>query len=123
MSCKIDYSKDKVIATFGEKIKESEITETFLKIIDTINIININAIIFDCSKTINYTIPAGYMSRVRVVTRFSTTWNSILDFIYVTTNKEIIHMMTDIMNHDQDLKWKYHLFEKKEEALQFLNKN
>jgi hypothetical protein len=63
------------------------------------------------------------MSRVRVVTRFSTTWNSKLDFIYVTTNKEIIHMMTDIMNHDQDLKWKYHLFKKKEEALQFLNKN
>jgi hypothetical protein len=60
MSYKIDYSKDKVIATFGEKIKESEITETFLKIIDTINIININAIIFDCSKTIDYTIPADY---------------------------------------------------------------
>jgi hypothetical protein len=123
MSYKIDYSKDKVIATFGEKIKESEITETFIEIIDTINIININAIIFDCSKTIDYTSPADYMSRVLVLTRFSTTWNSKLDFICVTTNKEIILMMTDIMNHDQDLKWKYLLFEKKEEALQFLNKN
>jgi hypothetical protein len=123
MNYKIDYSKDKVIATFGEKIKESEITETFIEIIDTINIININAIIFDCSKTIDYRIPPDYMSRVVVLTQFSTTWNSKLDVICVTTNKEIILMMTDIMNHDQDLKWKYLLFEKKEEALQFLNKN
>ena len=122
MSSKIDFLKSKVIATFGERIEESEITDTFLKIIDTIDIKSINAIIFDCCKTIDYTIPADYMSRVRVVTQFSTTWNSKIDFIYVTTNKEIIHMMSDIMNHDQDLKWKYHIFENLEGALQFLDK-
>ncbi len=121
MSNKIDFLKDKVIATFGETIEENEITEAFLKIIDTIDIININAIILDCSSTINYTIPADYMSRVRIVTQFSTTWNPELDFIYVTTNKEIIHMMTDIINHDQDLKWKYHIFKNLNDAMHYLS--
>ena len=58
----------------------------------------------------DYTFPKDYMTRVKVVTHFSTTWNSKINIIFVSTNPQISHMVNGFINHDDDLKWKYHLF-------------
>lgn len=123
MSFKIDFLDSKVIATFSEDLKEGEITTAFLEIVDTIDIKEISHIIFDCSKAIDYAFPKDYMTRVKVVTHFSTAWNSNVNMIFVTTNSQVKYMVTGFMNHDEDLKWTYHLFENLKEALDWCDKN
>lgn len=121
MSFNLDFLDDKAIATFNEDLKEGEITTAFLEIVDTINIKELKHIIFDCSKAKDYTFPKDYMTRVKVVTHFSTTWNENINIIFVSTNPQVIHMVNGFINHDDDLKWKYHLFENLDMALSFIN--
>lgn len=121
MSYLLNFFDKKAIATFSEDLKEGEITDAFLEIVDTINIKEINHIIFDCSKAIDYTYPKDYMTRVKLVTQFSTTWNTDINIIFVATNKQVRYMATGFINHDDDLKWKYHLFENMKEAIAFTN--
>lgn len=122
MSYILKFYDKKIITTFSEGVKEGELTAAFLEIIDTINIKDVNHLIFDFSKAIDYTYPTNYMTKVKVVTQFSTAWNSDINMIFVATNIQVRHMVTGFINHDKDLKWKYSLFEKLEEALLFSNK-
>lgn len=117
MSYILNFSNKKVITTFSNDVKEGELTAAFLEIIDTINIKEINHIIFDFSKAIDYSYPKDYMTKVKVVTQFSTAWNANINMIFVATNKQVRHMVNGFMNHYDDLKWKYHLFENINEAL------
>lgn len=111
MSYNIDFIKNKAIITFSETAEENEITHAFLEVVDTIDIKKLNCILFDCTKVINYAIPADYMSRVKVVTKFSTAWNSDVHIIFIATNSEIRYMAEGFINHSEDLKWKYYLFD------------
>lgn len=121
MSYTIDYKDSKVLVTFDEDLKEGEITTAFLEIVDVIDIKDIKHIIFDCSRAKNYTYPKDFKTRVQVVTRFSTSWNSNINIIFVATNPQVIYMVNGFINHDDDLKWKYHLFENLENALVYCN--
>jgi hypothetical protein len=118
----LNFIDKKAIATFSKDLKEGEITAAFLEIVDTINIKEINHIIFDCSSAVDYTHPKDYMTRVKLVTQFSTAWNTDINIIFVATNLQVRHMATGFMNHYDDLKWKYHLFESLSEALKLSNK-
>ncbi|PHR72243.1 MAG: hypothetical protein COA67_05405 [Lutibacter sp.] len=123
MGFKINFIDKKTVATFSKDLKEGEITAAFLEIVDTINIKEINHMIFDCSKAVDYTSPKDYMTRVKVVTQFSTAWNADINMLFVATNTQVRQMVTGFMNHYDDLKWKYHLFEKISEAHDFCDKN
>ena len=57
------------------------------------------------------------MTKVKVVTQFSTAWNADINMLFVATNKQVRHMVNGFMNHYDDLKWKYHLFENINETL------
>lgn len=111
MSYKINYLDNKAIVTFTNIIEEKGITKAFLEIVDTISIEKLNYIIFDCANVITYTIPADYMTRVKVLTHFSTSWNPNIAILFITTHPEIISMVTGFINHNDDLKWGYYLFD------------
>lgn len=123
MSYILNFFDEKAIASFSEDVKEGELTLAFLEIVDTINIKEIKHIIFDCSLAIDYTFPKDYMTRVKVVTQFSTAWNSNINIIFVATNEQVRYMAKGFINHSEDLKWKYHLFEKMSEANEFCDKS
>ena len=123
MPFEINIIDKRATATFNDTAAENEITNAFLEIVDTISIKKLNYIIFDCTEVINYVIPSDYMRRVKVVTHFSTSWNSEVTIIFVATNSEIRYMATAFMNHSEDLKWEYELFENLEETLKWCDKN
>ena len=64
MSFKIAFLEKKIVVTFNKDLKEGEITTAFLEIIDTIDIKEVNHLIFDCSKALDYTYPTDYMTRI-----------------------------------------------------------
>lgn len=123
MGFKINILDKKATVTFNETAEENEITNAFLEVVDTISIKKLNYIIFDCTNVINYAVPADYMARVKVVTHFSTAWNSNITIIFVATNSEIRFMATAFINHTEDLKWNYMLFDNLEETLKWCDKN
>lgn len=123
MGFKLEIFKKKAIATFTSKVEETGITNAFLEIVDTISVEKLDFIIFDCTKVIDYTIPADYMTRVKLVTHFSTTWNANISLIFIATNSEIQYMATAFINHNEDLKWNYMLFEDLDTTLKWCDEN
>lgn len=123
MSFKINILERRAFITFNDTAEENEITNAFLEVVDNISINKLNYIIFDCTNVINYAVPADHMARVKVVTHFSTAWNSNIAIIFIATNSEIRYMATAFINHNEDLKWKYLLFENLNETLKWCNKN
>ncbi len=111
MSFKINFSKKKATVIFNNSAEENEITNAFLEIVETVSIKKLTYIIFDCSEVVSYSIPADYLTRVKVLTRFSTAWNSDINIIFIATNSEIRRMATDFINLGDDLKWEYFLFD------------
>lgn len=116
MGFKINYSDKKAIVIFNDKAEENEITNAFLEIVETISIKKLNYIIFDCTNVISYYVPADYLTRVRVLTRFSTAWNSDINIIFIATNSEIRFMVNGFINLGDDLQWEYYLFDDMESA-------
>ncbi len=110
MSFTLKYYPKKVIATFKNTVAYLELTRAFVEIVETVDIKKLSFIIFDFTKITSYTIPEDYLERVKFVTRFSVSWNSNIDIIFIATNPNVRHMATAYVNHKDNLKWKYHLF-------------
>jgi len=123
MSFKIDFLEKKIVVTFSKDLKEGEITTAFLEIIDTINIKEVDHLIFDCSKALDYSYPIDYMTRIKVLTQFSIEWNADINVIFVATNLQVRHMVKGLINHYDDLKWKYHLFKDISDAHSLCNES
>jgi hypothetical protein len=123
MSFKIDFLGKKIIATFSKDLKEGELTTAFIEIVDTINIKEVNHIIFDCSKALDYNYPSDYMTRTKVITQFSTAWNADVKVIFVATNLQVRQMALGLVNHYDDLEWTYHLFENISDAHRLCNES
>jgi len=111
MSFKINYQTEKIIATFKDNLENLELTKAFFEMIETVSIININYLIFDLTDITSYTIPENYIEKLKLNTQFSTSWNSNIAVIFIATNSEIRQMVTGFINHNEDLKWEYHLFD------------
>lgn len=125
MSYTLDYYPKKVIATFKNDIELLEISKAFLEVIETVSIINLNYLVFNLTNITSYTIPDNPLERLKLITQFSTAWNSNITVIFVATNSEIKHMVTGFMIHSQsndDIHWQYHLFEDMESARKKFNK-
>ncbi|PCI11390.1 MAG: hypothetical protein COB73_02185 [Flavobacteriaceae bacterium] len=116
MSFTIKYYPKIAIATFKSEVKSLEPTNAFVELVETGNIKKIDYIIFDFTDITAYTVPEDYMERVKFVTEFSVSWNSNIDVIIIATNPEIRFMITAYINHKDNLKWKYHLFNDMESA-------
>ena len=121
MPYKINILDKKATATFNDTAAKHEITNAFLEIVDTVDVKELNFIIFDCSKVVNYSIPADYIWRVKVLTRFSESWNENITIIFVATNSEIRYMVKTYIDRS-DLKWDYHLFENLEQLNEWFDK-
>lgn len=122
MPFKINFLDKKATATFNDTAAKHEITNAFLEIVDTVNVKKLNYIVFDCTQVINYIIPADYKWRVKVLTRFSESWNPDITIIFVATNSEIRFMVKAFMDLSKDLKWDYKLFKNLEELDKWFNK-
>lgn len=123
MNHTIEKIDNKVIVTFGDKLEKLQITAAFLEVVEKIDIKKVKHLIFDCSRVTDYEIPDDYMTRVKVVTLFSTSWNAKVNAIFIANDKNIIKMVTGFINHKEDLKWKYFLFKSLEETLNWCEKN
>ena len=122
MPFKINFLDKKATATFNDTAAKHEITNAFLEIVDTVNVKKLNFIVFDCTQVINYIIPADYKWRVKVLTRFSESWNPDITIIFVATNSEIRFMVKAFMDLSKDLKWDYKLFKNLKELDKWFNK-
>ena len=122
MPFKINFLDKKATATFNDTAAKHEITNAFLEIVDTVNVKKLNFIVFDCTQVINYIIPADYKWRVKVLTRFSESWNPDITIIFVATNSEIRFMVKAFIDLSKDLKWDYKLFKNLEELDKWFNK-
>ncbi len=123
MSFKIDFSERKVTSTFNNIVKENEIKNAFLQIVETIDIKKIDYLVLDFTGIISYTIPKDYMNILKTVTHFSTTWNSEIDIIVIATNPEIRAVVNGIIKHSAEFKWGYHLFDDLETVNKIFNLN
>ncbi len=121
MPYKINILKKRVLVTFDDTAAKKEITNAFLEIVETIDIKELNYIIFDCSKVINYVLPADYLWRGKLITKFSESWNPNITILCVATNPEIRFMASAFVNISEQLKWNYKLFKNLNEAMYFLN--
>ena len=110
MSFKIHFTEKKATAPFNNIVEENEITNAFLEIVETLSIKKLDYIILDFSDIIFYTIPKDYKNILKMITHFSTTWNSEIDVIVIATNPEIRVVVTEIINNSSEFKWEYHLF-------------
>ena len=122
MPYKINILDKKATATFNDTAAKHEITNAFLEIVDTVDVKELHFIVFDCSEVVNYLIPADYLWRVKVLTRFSESWNPNITIIFVATNSEIQFMAKAYMNLSENLKWDYKLFENLEELDNWFDK-
>lgn len=116
MSFILDFSKNKATAAFSNIVGENEIKNSFLDIIETVNIKKLNYIVLNFTDIISYTIPKNYMDILKLTTHFSTKWNSEITVVVVATNAEIRIVVENIIEHQNQIKWKYFLFEGMETA-------
>ncbi len=123
MSFTIKILKESAIATFSNSVEENEIKNAFIKVTESVSIEKLNYIIFDYSNITSYTIPKDYINTLKMVTHFSTNWNRNIKAVTVATNKNIRTAVTEIMKHNKDLKWEYHLFEDLDVALKWCIEN
>jgi hypothetical protein len=63
------------------------------------------------------------MTKIKVFTQFSIEWNANINVIFVATNVQVRRMAIGLMNHYDDLKWKYHLFENISDAYNLCNES
>lgn len=123
MSVKIKIKKDGVIATFSGNIEENEIRDTFIDIIEEINIKKITFFLFDFTAITSYTIPPNYMNILKMITHFSASYNKNVKAIIVATHPNITSVVEEIINNQEELKWEYLLFDNFDDALLAINPN
>ena len=116
MSFTLKFYAKKVIVTFSNIVKNLELTNAFIEIIETVSIKKLSFIVFDFTNIHSYSIPDDYMERVKFVTHFSASWNSNIDIIFIATNPDVRHLATAYINHKDNLKWNYYLFKNMETA-------
>ncbi len=117
MSVKIKIKKEGVIATFSGNIEENEIRNTFIDIIEKVNIKKIAFFLFDFTDITSYTIPPNYMNLIKMITHFSVSYNEDIKAIIVATHPNIVSVVNEIMKNKAELKWEYFLFDNINDAL------
>jgi hypothetical protein len=123
MPYKINIINKKGIITFNDTAAKKEITNAFLEIVENVDVKELDYIIFDCTEVINYVLPADYLWRGKLITKFSESWNPNITIICVATNSEIRFMASAFVKISKELKWNYKLFKNLEETNQWLDKN
>ncbi|MFK5878013.1 MAG: hypothetical protein QM478_00810 [Flavobacteriaceae bacterium] len=112
MSVKIKIKNNGVIATFSGNIEENEIRDTFIDIIEKVNIKKIAFFLFDFTNITSYTIPPNYMNLLKMITHFSVSYNEDIKALIVATHPSITIVVSEIINNQEELKWEYFLFDK-----------
>lgn len=111
MSVELKFEKGKATATFKNRVEENEITNAFIEITETVSIKKINYIILDFSDIVSYTIPKNYMDILKMITHFSSNWNSNIKVVNIATNPEIRKVVSEIIKVGDQISWEYVLFE------------
>ena len=117
MSVKIKIKNNGVIATFSGNIEENEIRDTFIDIIEKVNIKKIAFFLFDFTAITSYTIPPNYMNILKMITHFSVSYNEEIKAIIVATHPNITSVVKEVIVNQKELKWEYFLFDNIDDAL------
>ncbi|MCK5814819.1 MAG: hypothetical protein KAH07_02630 [Flavobacteriaceae bacterium] len=110
MSVYINYTAEKVVATFPNNVKKNEVRDVFLEIISTAHIDELKLLVLDFTTTTSYVIPKDFMIILKAATKFSSNWNPDVKVIIIATNPEVRQVTTTIINHQEELYWKYLLY-------------
>lgn len=116
MSVHIEFKNSRITATFSGNIEENEIRDTFIDIIEKISIKKITFFLFDFTAITSYTIPPNYMNILKMITHFSVSYNKDVKAIIVATHPNITSVVKEIINNQEELKWKYFLFDNLSDA-------
>jgi len=117
MSVKLNFQKDKVIATFSGNIEENEVRNTFIDIVEKVSIKKMSCIIFDFTNILSYTIPPDFINLLKMVTHFSASWNGNVKGIMIATRPNVVKAANQIINNQALLKWDYFLFDNLNDVL------
>ena len=123
MSVKIKFLKEGVIATYSGNIEDNEIRNTFIDIVDKVDINKISFILFDFTDITSYTVPPNLMNIVKMITHFSVSYNEDIKAITVATHPNIIRLVNEIVKNQEDLKWEYFLFDNLSDAQKLIESN
>lgn len=123
MSFKLNFLKDRVVATFENDVLENEIKNAFIELVDSVSIKKIKFLIFDFSGIESYHIPKDYMETLKMITLFSSTWNTEIKVAIIATNPNIKTVVNGILEKQEDFAWKFNLFKEIQSGIDWCEEN
>lgn len=111
MSFELLYLKDRTIATFRSDVKENEIKNAFIEIVDNISIKKIDFLIFDFTNITSYTIPKDPIETLKTITLFSATWNTDIKVAVIASNSNVRTVIKEVIKRQEEFNWEFNLFE------------
>lgn len=124
MGFNTEFHKEKVIITFDQVYNKGDIMDSFISLTENVSLKKMNHLIFDYSKVNSFPIPEEYITHLKLLTKFSLSWNKNINIISIATNSNIKKMVTGIINYNKGgkLQWNYMLFESLNDALKWCEK-